>query len=90
LSKKHRGEAWDSEARQGFQNSMLLVTIGLVVRYQAVNYVLAANPTHMRQAHVTLIINFDWKIYREDNLWDRMIILKMFLGYENVDVTELV
>jgi hypothetical protein len=50
---------------------------------------MAANPTHMRRADVTLIINFDWKIYREDNLWDRRIILKMFLGYDYVDVTEL-
>ena len=79
LSKKRRGEAWDSEARQVFQNSTLLVTAGLVLPCPAVNYVMAANPTHIRLAHITPVINFDWKIYKEDNLWDRRIILNMLI-----------
>jgi hypothetical protein len=48
---------------------------------------MGANLTLMRGADVTLIINLDRKIYREDNLLDRRIISS---GYEYLAVTELV
>ena len=50
---------------------------------------MAVKPTHMRRADLALMMKFDWKIYRGDNLLDRRITLKIFLGYEYVDVTEL-
>ena len=65
---------------------------GRIMRCNAanVNAVMDTELNIMRWADVTLRMNFVWLTCRGNNLWARMIILKLFLGYEYVDGTELV